>query len=236
MSKKNSTVTSKWQASSIQTAKSLGHNKYMARTLREWMREFIDDPEFIPEHNQKGRAGQSLLDDKDFAQELHLHLQSIGEYCTTYHIVQYVAHQEILEKLNRTKTISHATAHRWMKKMGYRWQPCPRSQYVDGHERADVVEYRKNIFLPAIKKLEPKTRKWGRDGEEEEPTENDRHAVLWFYDESTFYAHDRRKKRWVHKSEKAKPYAKGEGHSLMVADFVSVDYGWLQSPDGNESA
>ena len=25
---------------------------------------------------------------------------------------------------------------------------------------------------------------------------------------------------------------KGEGTLLMVADFVSTDYGWLQSPDG----
>ena len=32
------------------------------------------------------------------------------------------------------------------------------------------------------------------------------------------------------------PRAKGEGHTLMVADFVSADYGWLRSPDGNESA
>jgi hypothetical protein len=32
------------------------------------------------------------------------------------------------------------------------------------------------------------------------------------------------------------PYAKGEGASLMVADFVSADYGWLRSPDGKEEA
>jgi hypothetical protein len=32
------------------------------------------------------------------------------------------------------------------------------------------------------------------------------------------------------------PYAKGEGESLMIADFVSADYGWLHSPDGKESA
>jgi hypothetical protein len=37
-------------------------------------------------------------------------------------------------------------------------------------------------------------------------------------------------------SEKAVPRAKGEGASLMVADFVSADYGWLRSPDGKEAA
>ena len=42
--------------------------------------------------------------------------------------------------------------------------------------------------------------------------------------------------RWVHRDEAAKPYAKGEGASQMVADMVSADYGWLRSPDGSEEA
>lgn len=45
--------------------------------------------------------------------------------------------------------------------------------------------------------------------------------VVWFHDESIFYANDRRKKRWVHKSEKAVLCVKGEGASLMVADFIT---------------
>lgn len=36
--------------------------------------------------------------------------------------------------------------------------------------------------------------------------------------------------------ETAAPKPKGEGLSLMVAHFVSADYGWLQSPDGKETA
>ena len=60
--------------------------------------------------------------------------------------------------------------------------------------------------------------------------------MVWYHDESIFYAHDRRKIRWVHVSEMAKPYAKGEGQSYMISDFVSADYGWLCSADGQESA
>jgi hypothetical protein len=59
---------------------------------------------------------------------------------------------------------------------------------------------------------------------------------VWFHDESTFYANDRWKKHWVHNSEKVVPQAMGEGASLMVANFVSADYGWLCSPDWKESA
>lgn len=61
-------------------------------------------------------------------------------------------------------------------------------------------------------------------------------VVVWFHDESTFYAHDRREVRWIHSTEGAVPKPKGEGVSLMVAHFVSADYGWLQSKDGAETA
>jgi hypothetical protein len=61
-------------------------------------------------------------------------------------------------------------------------------------------------------------------------------VVVWYHDESTFYANDRRQIRWVWAGETPKPVPKGEGASLMVADFVSADYGWLRSPDGSESA
>ncbi|PPQ91313.1 hypothetical protein CVT25_006593 [Psilocybe cyanescens] len=63
-----------------------------------------------------------------------------------------------------------------------------------------------------------------------------RRIIIWYHDESTFYAHDRRQKRWVHSSETAKPYKKGEGASQMVAKFFSAEYGFLRSPDGKESA
>jgi hypothetical protein len=62
-----------------------------------------------------------------------------------------------------------------------------------------------------------------------------RTLVIWFHDECTFYANDRRIVRWVHRDEKAVPRTKGEGASLMVADFVSADYGWLTSTDNSSS-
>ena len=59
--------------------------------------------------------------------------------------------------------------------------------------------------------------------------------VLWLHDETIFYMHDRRKLRWVPDTETAVPKPKGEGASLMVADFVSANYRWLRSPDRKES-
>ena len=143
----------------------------------------------------------------------------------------------MLVQLKRKKTISLRTAQTWMKKMGYRWAYDPKGQYVDGHERADIVAFRNRVFLPAMEEFQDRMIKWNsKDGEQDEPREGVRRVVVWYHDESTFYAHDRRKHRWIHKDEKAKPYAKGEGHSLMVADFVSADYGWMASRDKKKNS
>ena len=133
-----------------------------------------------------------------------------------------------------------------MCEMGYRWTSQLSGQYVDGHEREDVVAYRQNVFLPQMAELEARTRTWknGID-EEQKPWPNDMddgphpfqdRTVVWHHDESTFYANDRRQVRWVHRDETTVPHAKGEGASLMVSDFVLADYGWLHVPDHSDEA
>ena len=113
--------------------------------------------------------------------------------------------------------------------MDYHWTKTPSGQYVDGHECDDVVTYQQSKFLPTISELKWNLQVW-KDGIEEVMAGaplNCRIVILWFHDESTFYANDRHMLQWVHKDEKAVPRPKGEGASLMVADFVSADYGWL---------
>jgi hypothetical protein len=124
-----------------------------------------------------------------------------------------------------------------MQKMGYRWTKKLSGQYVDGHKRSDVVHYCQTVFLPAWAKLDYRTRLWTMDNQEivNEALVSGQILVIWFHDECTFYANDQRIIHWVHKSETAVPWTKGKGASLMVADFVSADYGWLTSADGSES-
>ena len=74
---------------------------------------------------------------------------------------------------------------------------------------------------------------WTKDNVPEYNPETGCCMIAWFHNESIFYAHDRRRKSWYHKDAPAKPYTKGDGASLVVANFVSADFGWLKSPDGN---
>jgi hypothetical protein len=231
-----SNKTRGWQAASLQTARAFEKTTWLAGRLRQWTRAYILDREDLP-LNIYGTWNSSKLEDEDFAQELLLHLQGIGKFVKAMDIVDYVARPNVMARLNLTKPISVATAKRWMTRVGYRWTKTPCGQYVDGHERVDVVEYRQTMFLPIFTELLLRTRIYTIEGNERLVLPlNTRRLVIWNHDESTYYANDRRKIRWVHKGETAVPYAKGEGASIMIADLISPDYGFLKSPDGSEQA
>lgn len=119
-----------------------------------------------------------------------------------------------------------------MKKLGYRWTTTSTGQYVDGHKQPDVVNYCQKISLPSWMSIKEWTRKWTADlAEEVGEWPHNWHTVVWFHNESTFYPNDQWKLCRVHKDEKAVPHAKGEGASLVVADFISTNYSWLRSPN-----
>ncbi|KAF9459536.1 hypothetical protein BDZ94DRAFT_1284360 [Collybia nuda] len=209
--------TSKWTAASLQTAQDHERGPNHAQTLQEWTLAFLADRKNIPT-NVYGTWNTSKLDDKDLAHAILLHLQSLGPYIRAQDVVDFVKQPEIQEKFELKKPISRATAQQWMLHLGYRWTNTPGGQYVDGHEQIDVIEYWQKVFLPAWMSIEERTRRWKIDNHMEEDVPESRNP------------------RPVVVCEKAVPRPKGEGASLMVADFVSADYGWLRSPDGTKEA
>ncbi|KAG1794605.1 uncharacterized protein HD556DRAFT_1442792 [Suillus plorans] len=228
----------KWTQAADETAAFLHGGSWLSRNLRTWSKAYIKDRAKLPTH-QYGNH-HSRIDDEVLATDIKLHLQCVGKYVSTQEIVNYLSDTEVQSRHRLSKTISLVTAQRWMLKLGYRWKEEEKGQYVDGHEREDVVTYRQKVFLPLWDSFQYRLRNWKEDDVmvEEDLDELPRHrrVVVWFHDESTFYAHDRRDVWWVHSTEAAVPKPKGEGASLMVAHFVSADYGWLQSKDGAETA
>ena len=227
-----------WIKASQQTAVAKGRGPYYGRILRHWIRGFILNPASLPT-NAWGSGTTCRLDTEDGLQEeLRNHLQGIGKYVKAEDLAEYLGRDDTRTRYGATISISITTAKRWMAKLGYRWADTPSGQYVDGHERADVVEYRQNVFLPAWFAKEHQLRVWTEENIDKPATvsDNQRRKVSWVHDETVFHAHDRRERRWVPDTETAVPRPKGEGASLMVADFVSADYGWLRSPDRKESA
>ena len=161
----------------------------------------------------------------------------IGKEISAQKLTAFINREDIRLKYGIEKPISERTARRYLNRLGYRWSTPKKGQYADGHEREDVVNYRKHVFLPQWSRIQHRMASWSRDNlEEYGPKMQGREVIVWFHDETIFYAHDRRKKGWYHKDAPAKPYTKGEGATVMVADFVSAKFGWLCSPDGQRTA
>ena len=231
----DSGLTGHWVAASLKAANNLERGPTHAKKVREWTQVFINDREDLPV-NPYGAWSESVIDKHpEIAQELHAHLQSVGKYVKAMDLVDFMDAPEMRLRSGLKKRLDISTAQRWMQKLDYRWTYSElKGQYVDGHEREDVVKYRNEVFLPRWANV--KARSWDWANGQPDPLPYERRVVLWFHDESTFYANDRRLAHWTHKEEKPKPYAKGEGASEMVVDLVSADFGWLRSPDGKEEA
>lgn len=53
-------------------------------------------------------------------------------------------------------TLSARTAVNWLHRMGYDWKEVKKGIYKDGHERADVIQYRQEVFLKTLEELRPR--------------------------------------------------------------------------------
>ena len=110
--------------------------------------------------------------------------------------------------------------------------------YIDGHERQDVVEYRKG-FVERWKEYEKCFVIYGNDGNVLStptgfpvPQGLRFQLILVTHNESTFYENDRRKTQWISDNAKAVTEKKGEGQSIMVSDLLTSEWGRLT--DGDE--
>lgn len=115
----------------------------------------------LPPLQTKKRPGShTLLDNESLllAVRRYFALQGIGEI-TPSRLQQHVNYVIIPTLLpshpnNTPQTISVQTARSWMRKLGYIRTRAKKGIYIDGHDRPDVIEARKE-FLDHVKELEP---------------------------------------------------------------------------------
>ena len=223
-----------WREASIIVAKAAGRNINHARNLRSWILQFLNSGK-LPLHRY-GTYRSSILDDEDFSRDIQLHLLEIGKkgYIRAQDIVDYVATPEVQKQLGtKARTIHQCTACRWLKKLNWRYTRKKKGMYIDGHERDDVVAYRTE-FIRRWKEYEKRFLIYDTDGNIVNklvgfpvPQIGRFRLILVTHDESTFYANDRRKTKWVHTTEVAVAEPKGEGVSIMVSDLLVPEWGRL---------
>ena len=131
-------------------------------------------------------------------------------------------------------SISVRMAQRWLHKLGF--DPCStrKGVYIDGHERSDVVEYRK-LYLKRLEIISL-THASPPFCQDEQPVEHfigpqRKSVVLFFHDESTFHSNEDQRWMWAEKGKQPiRP--KGLGQSIMVSDFVDEFNGLLTLTEG----
>lgn len=133
-------------------------------------------------------------------------------------------------------SITLHTAQRWMHKMDWRYEKRMKGMYIDGHERDDVVKYRQE-FCARWKEYEKCMVTYDNNSNIDSipagfPVPGGRFRIqLVTHDESTFAADDRCKTIWQHSSHATNPEQKGEGTSIMVSDFLSLEWGRLKTDE-----
>ncbi|KAH7318856.1 hypothetical protein B0J17DRAFT_584116, partial [Rhizoctonia solani] len=137
------------------------------------------------------------------------HLEAVGKYAGPKAIVEFLSKPETCAQLGIKKTVSLHTAQQWMQHCGgFCWHKTPKGQCFDGHEQADIVKSSYHY------------------GRSKKP------VIIWFHDELIFFANNCRLIHWVPENKHAKPFKKGERATIMVADFVCAEFGWLQGKNG----
>jgi hypothetical protein len=231
-----------WKRASEIVAKSEGRGTTRARSIRQWVANFVRTRE-LPSH-QHGRIRMSVLNDEVLAQEIKRVLgekAKISTFLTAADVQEVVSSPDIQAQFTQAginrPSISKSTACRWLGKLGWRHGRHQNGMYFDGHEREDVVEYRKG-FVRRFKEYERRFHTWDDEGNEL-PRPSGFHVpgavgrfrlVLITHDESTFYQNDQRKIYWSCPGRNV-PKPKGDGQTLMVSDFLSADWGPLRDAD-----
>jgi hypothetical protein len=134
-----------------------------------------------------------------------------------------VTPQTFLDKANSllkpyNVTICLSTARKWLlKELG--WVRSRRKQglYKDGHEREDVVEYRKE-FVKRMEDIERRRIKHNDD--RPDLNEGEKPLIFYTHDEATFQSHDGTRSVY-HPAGEEPFFKKGSGATFMVSDFIS---------------
>ena len=213
------------------------------RTIREWKAKFLETGE-IPESKQGHyRRTGVLWNNEDLNKKATQYIRSnasvkgqpnltVAKFCRWVN-EDFLPNQTLEPGFPRK--ISNETARTWMHQLGFAVVASKKGAFVDGHERQDVVEYRKKflrkmIALGFLNSLNAPTdqAKLALPHDLQCPSEEIlSKTVIFFHDESTFQSNEDQPTLWAMKDTKVlKPKSRGAG--IMVSDFIDERNGYLQ--------
>lgn len=236
--------------------------KWGSRQLRSWTRRWLLIRELPKSMRGRHSKTYSLLSDPAIAAELRAYVRSNKWAMNPAKLAQFTANKlvpaaaaEYMGELNDCEMptglkkymevelfprihlkvgrgISLSSARRWLRLEGFRFIGHKKGLYFDGHDRPDVLAYRNEHFLPAMKALEYRLVRYTvGDVNKELDTSPlnyvERRLVLSPHDEMTAQANDAPDKSWVLDSDH-RLRKKGAGRGQHKSDVITATVGWLK--------
>ena len=217
------------------------------KTIHEWKKQFYDNDGVIPESQQGKYLWSGVLwSNEDLNKKASSYIRenacvkgqpnlTIAKFCEW--VNEDLLFNSTLEPGFPCK-IATETARKWMHELGFNVMCKKKGTFVGGHERDDVVEYRKT-FLRRMVAL-------GFLNRDNAPTDEAREALpadletpppgvlektmVLFYDESTFQANEDQSTVWVMPGTSVM-HPKSKGSGIMVLDFIEEKEGYLHLTD-----
>ncbi|CAB4417188.1 unnamed protein product [Rhizophagus irregularis] len=201
-----------------------------ARSIQYWANFWLQNNHLPMSRQGKHQKTIRLIDDEDIAVKCHTWIRSQDGTTTPLKFKEFVEQKLLINSgITKKKTIAKATATRWLNVLGYSFQSQKQGTYYDGHERPDVVEYRK-LFLDKIYSYERYMAKYEGETMERIPPmleSNNKEIILVTHDECIFYSNDGKRGVWT-KTGELPLRKKGNGRSIMVSEFLSEECGRLK--------
>ena len=132
------------------------------------------------------------------------------------------------------RSVSVETVRRWLHELGFEIITPRKGIFIDGHERQDVVDYRKEFLRRMVKigfihftSAPTETAQLSIPTDIDPPTAERRSkTVVFFHDESTFNSNEDQSLKWGLKGEKIMKQ-KSKGSGIMVSDYIDEHNGFL---------
>ncbi|PVH67303.1 hypothetical protein DL98DRAFT_603364, partial [Cadophora sp. DSE1049] len=138
---------------------------------------------------------------------------------------RYALNTEIIPRLLAS---AKKTTYKWLNRLGFYATEEKKGVYIDGHERADVIEYRQIEFLPQIAQYQALSTNYEEDANGVlQPITPDlplgeKEHVIYYHDESCFHAKEYSKRIWLDENQQKMPL-KSKGGLIHCSDFISLE-------------
>lgn len=183
----------------LDTAYSLGKGCNFSRRIVVWAAQWKEHEEIVLSRRGKHAKARNVLSDNDVYNDIWGWILEKHKYTITPIILQRHVNNVVLPSMGIARSISEATARRWLGALGWVHSKVKKGLYYDGHERPDVVEYRKE-FLDRMEQLERQMVIVDRNDHTKVVIpvleHGERPLMFYTHDESIFYANEGESVLW----------------------------------------